>query len=113
MPETKTIQEGLSFNGIAERLGATKTLTLRITRGWYVQFERSQNAPDIVWVNFLYNGNLGIDGGSKMIVCCNIHMVDELYEKAKAKADATENVRCYGLEIYRNLSTLSKGEKTK
>ena len=62
MPETKTIQEGLSFSSIAERFAATKTLTLRITRGWSVQFERSQSSPDTVWVSFLYNGNLGIDG---------------------------------------------------
>lgn len=106
----KTIEEGLSFSSIAERFAATKTLTLRITRGWSVQFERSQSSPDTVWVSFLYNGNLGIDGNSKMIICCDIHTVDDLYEKARAKAEATENVKCFGLEVYRNLVTLRNGE---
>lgn len=119
MPETKTIKEGLSFGSIAERLGATKTLVLPITRGWSVKFEATQNDPEGVWVDFYYNGNMGRDGNATMSIHCNIHTIDQLYEEAKSQAQAelaTDNTKykgCFGVAVYRNLLDLRNKETSK
>lgn len=115
MPD-KTIQEGLTFNGIAERLSVTKILILPLTRGWSVRFEASTTDPNGVWVDFYYNGSIGRDEKCSMSIRCNIDTIDNLFEMAKIKAstdlenDKTKYKGCYGVAVYRTLCLLRDAE---
>ena len=114
-----TIQEGLSFNGIAERLSATKILILPLTRGWSVRFEASTTDPNGVWVDFYYNGSIGRDEKYAMSIRCDLNTIDNLFEMAKIKASTDlENNKakykgCYGVAVYRTLCILREAETKK
>lgn len=118
MPD-KTIQEGLSFKGIAERLSVTKILILPLTRGWSVRFEAQNGDPDGVWVDFYYNGSIGRDEKYAMSIRCHIDTIDNLFEMAKIKAstdletDQNKFKGCYGLAVYRTLCVLREAETRK
>lgn len=109
------IKEGLTFNTIASRLGATKTLILPLTRGWSVRFEATAGDPDeAVWVDFYYNGRIGRDDESTMSLRLNFDNVDEMFEEAresasaKLKADRLLFNGNFGLAVYKTLCKLSE-----
>ena len=109
-------ETGLPFETIAQRLsGDVKSVTVRLTRGWEVKFEKDSN-PDGVWVDFYYNGSLGRDEKWPMSIRCSLNTVDNLFSMAKIAASADlerdKNLYkgCYGVAVYKKLSLLRDAE---
>lgn len=117
MPNLKDVLGFRGFQNLAQRLSVTNCkFTYALTRGWTVVFELTQHNPELVFVDFFYNGTRGIDEESPMFVVCDINTVDELF--VKAQAEASENMKdhkdmykgCYGVGVFRELCTLRDKE---